>query len=142
MLRGESSVAPAATGDTNYFHQLYHPRLPKWRSICALLTFLMVGGLTMSLVQFAFLMIDQIPFGHPMTEAGTQVTPMMMLGLNLGLATLWPVGVFVQRLFFLGYSGSLVSMTGRIRPRMFLIALAVTVPIWTLYTYLFTTLNP
>lgn len=137
-----SAVQETVNADTNYFHQLYHPRLPKWRPICALLAFLVVGGLTMTGVQLAALLIDQFAFGNPMSEATTKVTPAIMLGLNLGLASLWPVGVLVQRVFFTGYSGSLISVTGRIRPRMFLVSLAVTVPIWTVYTYLFTTLNP
>ena len=132
----------AVNPDTNYFHQLYHPRLPKWRPICALLTFLFLGGTTMTMVQMAVMLVDQFVFGNPMIEAGTNITPLTMLGLNLGLVTLWPVAVLVQRLFFVGYSGSLISVTGRIRPRLFAISLVVTVPLWTLYAYLSADLMP
>lgn len=138
----QTQTAEAVNHETNYFHQLYHPRLPKWRPILALITFLVVGGTTMTMVQMAVLLIDQFAFGNPMIDAASNITPLTMLGLNLGLATLWPVAVLVQRLFFVGYSGSLISVTGRIRPRMFAISLAVTVPLWTIYAYIFTAVEP
>lgn len=122
---------------SDFYLQLHHPSLPKWRPVLALVTFgilaLIVNAVLSGGTFLAQAIIDGVPMGQ-ITQL--RLTPLIFLGLNLSLAALWPISVLCEKLFFKGYAGSVTSSTGRLPwKRIGRLTLAFT-PVFAVYSWI------
>lgn len=120
----------------DFYRQLYHPQLPKWRPVLALVTFvvagLMVNGIIVGAALIAQTIIDNRSFG----EMGFRMTPLVFAGLNLSLAALWPLSMLLEKLFFNGYAGNAKSATRRLPWKRIGRMTLVLLPVFALYSWI------
>lgn len=97
-----------------------------WRGIVAIL---MLGA--------AFLLFQVLLSVVIIIDSGSltdlSLTPVGLLATNLGLAALWPTSLAIQRILYGPRPGTLHSVTGKIRWRLFFILAGVLVPAYVVY---------
>ncbi|MGC0272402.1 type II CAAX prenyl endopeptidase Rce1 family protein [Pseudactinotalea sp. Z1739] len=107
-----------------------------WRGILALVMF-GVGFVLLQIPATVVILLqsDVNLLGEDLMS-GLRITPLGMLVTNLSLAALWPLSLGIQRLLYGVRPGSLHSVAGKIRWRLFLMLAAVLLPAYLLYTAL------
>ncbi|HLS14907.1 MAG TPA: type II CAAX endopeptidase family protein [Beutenbergiaceae bacterium] len=118
---------PTPLGPLPYHQGLRRHTGNAWRGILALVL--------LAVVFFA----AQIPVTVIMLmESGwdlqsVRLTPLAMIAMNLALGALWPASLLIQRILYGPRPGTLHSITGRIRWRLFGSMCAVLLPAYAIY---------
>lgn len=129
---------PAATptGPMPYHHGLRRHSGNIWRGIVALL----ILAVVFFAAQFAAGIVLLAESGLDLDNL--RITPVGMLATNLALAALWPAGLLIQRILYGPRPGTLHSVAGKIRWRLFAILAAVLLPAYAIYVALSPVIMP
>lgn len=127
--------APAPT-TTDYHHGLYREGIRRWRGVVAIAA-LLVAYLGINLgLSFAAIMAD-VALGNTTMAAvqagSTQVTPLVLLSVNLTAVALIPLSILLQRWLFGVRAGFMSSIRGLFRWRVLGKAAVIVVPLWLVY---------
>lgn len=131
-----TDVAPVATTAPAYHHALWREGIERWRGAVAVVVLLVVY-LVVSLVLSLGAMMADVVLGNSSMEAirsgSTQVTPLVLLAVNLTAAALIPLSLLLQRWLFGVRAGFMSSIRGMFRWRVLGQVAVIVVPLWLVY---------
>ena len=125
--------APMWHPPRSYHHALHRPQGGNiWRGVVAIIL-LAAGFFLLQIPGSIVLIIESGLPEDPEDLLQLTITPLGLMALNLSLAALWPLSWGIQRMLYGARPGTLHSITGRIRWRLFGILAAVLVPLYLVY---------
>lgn len=132
----DPEAEPQPEIEPDYHHGLYREGLRRWRGIVAVVV-LLAAYLAVSLALSLAAMMADVALGNSSMEAirsgSTQVTPLLLLAVNLTAVALIPVSMLLQRWLFGVRAGFLSSIRGMFRWRVLGKAAVLVVPLWLVY---------